>query len=87
MRGSRGSRVIQVFPKWPARFGTVLEVNPEVSPTTMLVGWDDGRKDWIEEEEIASLGIWFVVDEQRKREPRPGPLELQLARFMAKEKS
>lgn len=86
MSSSAGARVIQIFRQWPARLGTVL-VNSEVSPTTLLVGWDDGREDRIEEEEVASLGIRFIVDEERRPEPEPGPLERQLARFMAKENS
>ena len=77
-----GDRAIQIPLEWPARYGTVLEVDSGTPPTAVLVGWDDGRQDWIEDEDIRPLRIWFISDDGTEVEPRPGPLELQLSRFM-----
>lgn len=79
---ARGSRVIQIPVEWPERYGTVLDVNAGTRPTSVFVGWDDGRQDWIEDEDIGLLRIWFISEDEPKGELMPGPLELQLARFM-----
>jgi hypothetical protein len=82
---ARGDRVIQIPAEWPARYGTLLEVDSTVVPSAVLIVWDDGRQDWIEDEDIRPLRIWFISDDEPKREQEPGPLERQLARFMEAE--
>ena len=79
----QGSRVIQIPLEWPARDGTVLDVD-DVSRTAMLIAWDDGRRDWMEHEEIQPLRIWFVGGDGYV-EPIAGPLALQFSRFMEAE--
>ncbi len=76
-----GTRVVQIPVEWPAREGTVLDVNPDVSAAAVLVGWDDGRQDWIEDKDLRALRIWFIGDEPM-REVEPGPLEIHLSKFM-----
>lgn len=77
----RGSRVIQIPVEWPAREGTVLELNSAAPATSVLIAWDDGRQDWIDVVNIRSLRIWFISDE-RMRELKAGPLQVQLSKFM-----
>jgi hypothetical protein len=80
-----GDRVIQIPVEWPARHGTVLEVKAGTSPAEVLIGWDDGRRDWIENEELRPLRIWFIDEDGTEVEPRPGPLETQLSKFLGNE--
>ncbi len=84
-RRRQGDRVIQIFVEWPERFGTVLKVEAAASQNAVIIGWDDGRQDWIEEEDLGPLRIWLIRDDERKRELTRGPLELHLARFMEAE--
>jgi len=79
-----GDRVIQIPPEWPGRCGTVLEVRG-TPPAEVLIGWDDGRRDWIEDEDLSSLRIWFIDEDGTTAEPRPGPLEMQLFTFLGTE--
>ena len=78
----RGERIIQIFPEWPARYGTVLEVGSGARRTAVLVEWDDGRQDWIHTAEFRRLRILFVSDEKPAFEPKAGPLETLLSRYM-----
>ena len=80
-----GGRVIQIPVEWPARYGTVLEVKAGVPPAEVLIGWDDGRRDWIEDEDLVPLRIWFIDEDGTYGEPRPGPLETQLSTFLGTE--
>ncbi len=80
----QGSRVIQIPLEWPARDGTVLDVDRDESRAAVLIAWDDGRQEWIDIEEIRPLRIWFVSDEPI-HQLMPGPLEAQLAGFMEAE--
>jgi hypothetical protein len=79
-----GDRVIQIPLEWPARYGTVLEVKAG-TPAEVLIGWDDGRRDWIENEDLRMLRIWFIDEDGASAEPRPGPLETQLSTFLGTE--
>lgn len=81
LRPLRGSRVIQIPPEWPARYGTVLDVDAGAPPISVFIRWDDGRQDWIEDEELRPSRIWFIGDEP-VHELKAGPLEVQLAGFM-----
>jgi hypothetical protein len=81
LRPLRGSRVVQIPLVWPARYGTVLEVKAGVPPAEVLIGWDDGRQDWIEDEELRASRIWLIAHEP-VHELKAGPLEVQLAGFM-----
>jgi hypothetical protein len=81
LHAAHGSRVIQIPLEWPAREGTVLELNSAEPSTSVLIGWDDGRQDWIKNEDIRPLRVWFISDEPI-RELMPGPLEIHLARLM-----
>jgi hypothetical protein len=80
-RRRKGDRLIQIPLEWPARYGTVLDVNSDVRPTAVLIGWDDGRRDWLEDEDLRPLRIWFISDEPI-REVKAGPLEVHLAGFL-----
>jgi len=80
---SPGCRVVQIPVEWPSRYGTVLEVSKDASPTALLIGWDDRRRDWIENKDLRALRVWFINEGAPARELTPGPLELQLARFLA----
>jgi hypothetical protein len=76
-------RVIQIFAEWPARNGTVLKARS----AAVLVGWGDGRLDWIKEADFGRLGISLIDDDGTMFDPKPGPLETLLARFMEGDKS
>jgi hypothetical protein len=76
-RHEPGDRVFQIPLEWPARCGAVLDMNSDA----VLIGWDDGRREWIEDEDIRPLRIWFIGDAPM-REPKAGPLEIQLSKFM-----
>jgi hypothetical protein len=78
----RGERLIQIFPEWPARYGTVLEVGSGARRTAVLVEWDDGRQDWIHTADFRRRRILFVSDDKRAFEPKAGPLETLLSRYM-----
>ncbi len=79
--GDPGARVIQIPLEWPAREGTVVEVDSDVPPAAVLIEWDDGRRDWIEDADVRALRIWVISDEPM-RELTAGPLEIQLSKFM-----
>ena len=81
-RQRRGDRVIQIPVDWPARYGTVLEVKADTPPAEVLIGWDDGRQDWIENEDLHPLRIWFIRDDEPEFELKAGPLETHLSGFM-----
>jgi len=57
LRPAHDSRVIQIPHEWPERYGTVLEVKDGTASAGVLIGWDDGRRDWIESEDFRQLRI------------------------------
>jgi hypothetical protein len=63
LRPLLGSRVIQIPLEWRSRCGTVLSVSPDDPPTAFFIGWDDGRQEWIREEELVPQRIWLIRDE------------------------
>ena len=70
----RCSRIIQIPLNGPVRYGTVLGVSAGNAPAAAtLIEWDNGGEEWICDQDLAPLGIWFVSDE--KKEFRPKPLE------------
>jgi len=52
----------------------------------VLVRWDDGRRDWIEEADFGPLRISLISDDGTMAEPKAGPLETLLWRFMGGER-
>lgn len=63
----------------------MLDVNGDAAGAAVLIGWYDGRQDWIDVEDIRPLRIWFISDDEPACELKPGPLEVQLSRFMGAE--
>ncbi len=59
----------------------MIEVSRDGSPAGVLIEWDDGRRDWIEDVDLRPLRIWLISDEPM-RELTAGPLETQLSKFM-----
>jgi hypothetical protein len=41
----------------------VLNVSADDPPAAFLIGWDDGRREWIRLEEFLSQRIWLIRDE------------------------
>jgi hypothetical protein len=70
VRGS-GNRVVQIPLEWPMRYGSVLAVSAENPPTALCIAWDDGRREWVRDEDLVPLRIWLVSDEEKKPEPTP----------------
>lgn len=58
----RGNRIVQIPLEWPMRYGTVLSVSADNPPTATLIGWDDGRQEWIRDEDFVPLRIWLICD-------------------------
>lgn len=67
----RGSRVVQIPLEWPMRYGSVLAVSADNPPTALCIAWDDGRQEWVRDEDLVSLSIWLVSDEEKRHEPTP----------------
>lgn len=78
----RGARVVQIPLEWPAREGTVLKVKSGIPGGAVLIGWDDGRLDWIGSADLGPLRISLVSDDGTEREPTTGPLETLLSKFI-----
>jgi hypothetical protein len=78
----RGARIVQIPVEWPAREGTVLKVKSRMSGAAVLIGWDDGRLDWIESADLGPLRISLVSEDEMEREPMTGPLETLLSKFI-----
>jgi hypothetical protein len=70
VRGS-GNRVIQIPLEWPMRYGSVLAVSADNPPTALCIAWDDGRQEWVRDEDLVPLRIWLLSDEEKKHEPTP----------------
>ena len=62
LRPLRGSRIVQIPLEWPMRHGTVVGVSDDDPPAAFLIGWDDGRQEWIRDEEFVPLRIWLICD-------------------------
>ena len=73
MNPTAARRVVQIPLEWPMRYGTVLAVSADNPPTGTFIEWDDGRQEWIRDDDFVPLRIWLVSDE--KKEPQPKPLE------------
>jgi hypothetical protein len=54
-----GDRVVQIPLEWPMRYGTVIESIDAAAH----IAWDDGRREWIHEDDLESRGIWLVSPE------------------------
>lgn len=63
LRPVRGDRIIQIPLEWPLRYGTVADVNADDPPTAFRISWDDGREEWIREEDFVARRIWFIRDD------------------------
>ena len=50
------------------RYGTVLGVSADDPPTAFHIGWDDGRQEWIRDEEFVPLRIVDRTLQQRIRQ-------------------